>query len=470
MFAQFVDAMRRRGISPKTILDVGACDGSHSLQFAATFPAAQVHAFEAHPQFFATLKRNVAASPSITPHHAAVGDTDGRAGFWAIDTSSGAIDPGASSLLRASGRFDDHMKMPQRELEVPATRLDSWADRVGVESFDAVWMDLQGAELLALAGMGELLDGVQMMVLEVLYDHIYVDQPLYDDVDRYLLDRGFACIGHQPCLEGWYGDAIYVRREAAPRAKAAHDDFVGRIAEVLADPCNRFLPRADRAGRTIDGLTVMHNGLEVAAMPGFYGEVLKSARGLHEPQQEYVFGQLLPEMPPSATMLELGAYWSFYSLWFAKTVPGARCYLVEADHGHLELARKNFRRCGVEATYLVEAAAPNGLTVDALMESRGLDQLDLLHADIDGGEYDMLQGAAAALDAGRIHTLFVSTHSQELHVCCRDHLTDRNYQVIAEADFDFGTSSFDGLVVAQHGRIARDPILLPQRARNGCPV
>ena len=81
------------------------------------------------------------------------------------------------------------------------------------------------------------------------------------------------------------------------------------------------IPKCEGAGEIIESegkrLQIMHNGLSVMA-DGYYGpevtEIVSLQRGHHEPQEELAFYHVMKALPPKALMLELGAYWSYYSL------------------------------------------------------------------------------------------------------------------------------------------------------------
>ena len=64
----------------------------------------------------------------------------------------------------------------------------------------------------------------------------------------------------------------------------------------------------------------MHNGVLVQR-GSYYGEtatvLLELNRGVHEPQEERIFQEVLPYIPAGGSILELGAYWGFHSIWFA---------------------------------------------------------------------------------------------------------------------------------------------------------
>ncbi len=81
------------------------------------------------------------------------------------------------------------------------------------------------------------------------------------------------------------------------------------------------------------------------------------------------------------------------------------------------------------------------------MTERRLSLVDLLHADVQGAEYEMLSGAEKALSEWRIGCLFISTHGCE-HKRCVKRLVDRGYLIIASHSVLEGFSG-DGLIGAR---------------------
>lgn len=53
-------------------------------------------------------------------------------------------------------------------------------------------MDIQGAELTVLHHAGDRLDSALVIQTEVEFLPMYVDQPLFSDVDQFLRERGFV--------------------------------------------------------------------------------------------------------------------------------------------------------------------------------------------------------------------------------------------------------------------------------------
>ncbi|WP_158971869.1 FkbM family methyltransferase [Chachezhania sediminis] len=239
--------------------------------------------------------------------------------------------------------------------------------------------------------------------------------------------------------------------------KAAPGDFRGRFREILSDPLNLLIRRHPRAGAVEpdgDGeLVTLHNGHRVplsgkGAYYGRFSDILVLNRGVHEPLEEYVFQEVLPHMPPRPLMLELGAYWGHYSLWLKQHRPEGQVHLVEPSPVHLEAGRQNFARHGHDASFVQEGVGRDAFAVDAWRKMGGHGRIDLLHADIQGAEVEMLEGAAETLAARAVGHLFVSTHSQELHAEVEDRVRAAGYRIEVSADFDRVTTSFDGFLLA----------------------
>ena len=73
-------------------------------------------------------------------------------------------------------------------------------------------LDIQGAELLALKGAGDILENVDILYLEVNNKEVYKDCCLVTDLDTYLSNYNFKRIHTQYWNDvcGW-GDAIFIK-------------------------------------------------------------------------------------------------------------------------------------------------------------------------------------------------------------------------------------------------------------------
>lgn len=157
---------------------------------------------------------------------------------------------------------------------------------------------------------------------------------------------------------------------------------------------------------------------------------------------------MLHTLPAAPTMLELGAYWAHYSMWLKKARPNSQVWMVEPDTTSIEAGRANFQRNGYKGTFIQDFVGNGHFQVDTFLGDFGAQNLDILHCDIQGFEIEMLKGAHHSLETNKINHLFISTHSQEIHMeICRV-LTSYNYGIEIDSDFSFDSTSYDGLVVA----------------------
>jgi len=202
--------------------------------------------------------------------------------------------------------------------------------------------------------------------------------------------------------------------------KADPNDFLGRFREVISDPLNLLIERVPLAGIVQGNQVYLLNGnrVPVSGSGAYYGDfsqLLIFNRGVHEPLEEFVFQELLKRISPAPRMIELGAYWAHYSMWLKKVRPQAENIMVEPDPNNLAAGRNNFARNGFVGEFIQAAVARGGWQLDQFLHSRELRSVDILHVDIQGFEGEMMDGARDALRNARIHYLFISTHSQQIH-------------------------------------------------------
>jgi FkbM family methyltransferase len=243
-----------------------------------------------------------------------------------------------------------------------------------------------------------------------------------------------------------------------------------------------ILPKVPQAGELVtspDGtrIQIAHNGLRVVA-DGYCGpwmtDLIRRCHGHHEPQEERVFHEIVARMPQAATMIELGAWWSFYSLWFLKDAPARRAVALEPDPARRAVGEANAALNHLAPVFAdgfaggtAAEAAPFTLddgrrldiprvTVPQLMDTHGIATLDLLHCDAQGAEFDVLTGCLPLLRQARILTVVVSTHHHAIsgdpltHQRCLALIEEAGGFVLAEHDVQESFSG-DGLIAARFG-------------------
>jgi len=231
-----------------------------------------------------------------------------------------------------------------------------------------------------------------------------------------------------------------------------------RINDVLSSKDNKHIPRVINAGKIVNNYQVMHNGLKIVT-GSYYGngitQMLKQNKGVHEPQEERVFQEVLKILKGDAVIIELGAYWSFYSMWFLTQIKYGKAFLYEPELKNLEYGVANFKLNSLSGDFnqafigreYVGGVIPQ-FSVDYIIKNKGIEFVDVLHCDIQGYEFEMLIGAKKTIEEKRIGYFFISTHSNEIHHNCLSYLTANGFAIISDFNLN-DTCSVDGLIVAR---------------------
>ena len=237
------------------------------------------------------------------------------------------------------------------------------------------------------------------------------------------------------------------------QVKADATDFLGRFREIVSDPLNLLIKRHPLAGSVNDNLVCLHNGnmVPLSGPYAYYGEfsnILVINRGVHEPLEEYVFQELLNVLPKEPSMLELRAYWGHYSMWLKKIHPKSAVFLVEPDETNMQAGLHNFRQHGYKGEFIQAFVGKGQFEVDTFMKTKALWKVNVLHADIQGYEVEMLEGCSNAFHEKSVDHILLSTHSQELHHEVLKILGSFKYRIEVSSDVDSETTSFDGFIFA----------------------
>ena len=196
-FRKFISYKFKDPDEVSVIFDVGSLHCLESIELSKVYKNARIYAFEANPDSYKVCLENTKDYDNITVINKAVNDHDGTCVFNAIDpdkTETPWFDGnrGASSLFKANGKYDHIEKYVQKEIEVPCIQLETFCEENNIDHIDLIWMDLQGAELIALKSMGrELMSTVKVIHTELEMTPIYKDQCLYEDVNQFLKNYNF---------------------------------------------------------------------------------------------------------------------------------------------------------------------------------------------------------------------------------------------------------------------------------------
>lgn len=229
------------------------------------------------------------------------------------------------------------------------------------------------------------------------------------------------------------------------------DTFDERFIDIMSDPMNLLIERVENAGQIEnDTIIIMYNNVKIIKDCYYdnFSKILELNKGCHEPAEEYLFNEVLKFMPDNATMIELGSYWAFYTISFAKYVKNPNNYCIEPDLNGLEIGKKNCEINDVSANFTQAFVGKGQLNITEFIKDNNIKYIDLLHSDIQGYEHEMLDDIIPLLKNKSINYIFISTHSNELHYNCLKILKQYKYRIIASADFENETFCYDGIIVA----------------------
>lgn len=199
----------------KTIFEFGSRYGEDTVEFARRYPHATVYGFECNKTTLPECRERTSRYSNVVLTEKAVTDKDGSISFFPINkekttTTWADGNQGASSLFRASGKYkiEDYV---QDEDVVEGITLKSFMDVKEIDAVDIIWMDVQGAELMAMKGLGDRINSVSIIQSEVEFVEIYKNQPLFEDLRDYLIARDFEFVGFN-FVSRYSGDAVFVNK------------------------------------------------------------------------------------------------------------------------------------------------------------------------------------------------------------------------------------------------------------------
>lgn len=179
----------------KLAFEIGSRDLLDGNEIAKQYKC-KVYSFECNPDCIKECVKNN-YNPNVTLIKKAVCQTDGKISFKPFDLSK-YNNMGASSIYEidfTSNRPiydpDYGRKDVQKTVEVDSCRLETFCYELGCIP-DAIFMDVQEAELDVLKSGERILDKVKYIVLEASNKPTYIGGCSFKDINDYLTERGFS--------------------------------------------------------------------------------------------------------------------------------------------------------------------------------------------------------------------------------------------------------------------------------------
>lgn len=171
----------------KIIFDIGALYGKESLSLAKRFPNAKIYTFECNPSSLITCYANTSFNNRINFVPLAALDHNGFENFYQTDAFLG----GASSFLKFNPNAEVFSGSYQHKVKVPCVKLEDFCELFNINNIDILWLDVQGSEILALAGLGDMMQDIKAICIEILLKDIYLNAFNHNRLDMFIREEGF---------------------------------------------------------------------------------------------------------------------------------------------------------------------------------------------------------------------------------------------------------------------------------------
>lgn len=207
MLIPFQDLVRKYNFQIEGVLHIGASEGQEAIEYH-NLKAKRVVWIEAIPWVYDKLVRHISKFQGQEALNYCIGDVDGK---WIAfneanngGQSSSILELGTHKMVHPEVKYIDKTSMKMRRID----KIDH-----DFSGLDFLNIDLQGAEMLALKGMGDMIDQFKFLYLEVNKQHLYVGCPLIEEIEEYIGQYGFKRMELQWCGNTNWGDAFYIKKE-----------------------------------------------------------------------------------------------------------------------------------------------------------------------------------------------------------------------------------------------------------------
>lgn len=203
MLIKFSDIVKK--YKPHGVVHIGAHMGEEVPDYF-TEGVTNLVLIEAIEEKAKYLKETLKEHESVTVIHACLSDIEEEITFNITNNgqSSSMLELGTHRQEHPDVYVVEYRKMKTKryiDLNLPYHSL----------ACDFLNMDIQGAELKALKGMGELLQNFNAIYTEVNVKELYRGCALLPELESFLNENGFVLEEKQVSGAGW-GDALFIRK------------------------------------------------------------------------------------------------------------------------------------------------------------------------------------------------------------------------------------------------------------------
>ena len=188
--------------------------GAHQAEEAPAYQEVGVPKviwIEGNPELMSSLKTELKKYSNQLVYNVLVSDTDNQKMIFNVTNNY------QSSSILELGTHKDHSPDVKVDHTISLTthRLDTFFanNNIDISDYNFLNIDLQGAELLAMRGLGDLMRHFDYIYTEINIGEVYKNCPVLFELDTYLHQYGF--IRTETYLTPWqWGDAFYIKQNS----------------------------------------------------------------------------------------------------------------------------------------------------------------------------------------------------------------------------------------------------------------
>ena len=185
----------------KYIVEVGSLDGADSMFFKNHFPLSTVYTIEGLPENYNKYLKD---NKDIQTFNIVISDYIGNVNYY------------VKNINGLHGIYNRGDNYGTETIQLPCITLDKFCEDNNIPQIDILKIDVEGATLDVLKGMGNILPNIKIMHIETETYPFFDGQSLHDDVEDYLIRENFNKIEMTKCeiLKNKYQcDSVWVNQK-----------------------------------------------------------------------------------------------------------------------------------------------------------------------------------------------------------------------------------------------------------------
>jgi FkbM family methyltransferase len=175
----------------KSVIDIGANEGQFALEIRKAYPGMEIYSFEPLAACFKLLVNKFEGDKHFHSFHCGIGEKTERKIINRNEYNA------ASSLLKGSKELKMNFPTASKEFS-EVINLSTFDDVMNVSNINRPYLvkiDVQGYEKHVIKGSYELIKNAACLVVEVSFQQLYEEQPLFPEIYQLLNEFGFEYHG-----------------------------------------------------------------------------------------------------------------------------------------------------------------------------------------------------------------------------------------------------------------------------------